>query len=1281
MPEAFDPYHKWLGIPPEEQPANHYRLLGIKPLETDPDVVEAAADQRMAHLRTYQAGKQSGLSQKLLNEVAAAKICLMNPAKKAAYDQRLRPQLEAKAAAGGQGAAAGFDVDGLLGGTLDDGGRTTGGIASVRRPSSVARRDGIPRTWLLAGAGAAAAALLAIAAVWTLSGPGNAPEETAQDPARQPSVNPPPKPPDTPNPPDTPKPSGTAKPSDTPRLTDLLSKINSAPPVEAPQPQALQPPPPPKVVAAPDAGSQTINLLALVQPAKHTANGEWELRESGLATVREDSCSLILAPVIPEGSFELETEFTRLEGDGCAALLFPIGSSFAFVEVSGHHGRFSGLAPINGWGTDASNNPTARPSTISNHVRYKLAVRVQNVNDNQVEISGQLDGASLFRWQGPASALSGGSFWRMSRLATVGLGTDTSLTVFHTARLRMLDGQAKNLEGKIVTAGGAKGRREHQKTGPPSPGTLPITVVVTQGSTGPPVVAPVNPPPQPPPGEPASEPAAPKEPQPGEKAERLAVPSDAVQKEALATIEEVYHLASVTTPAAKAKLAKELFELGEKSQGKPGEQFTLLRTAAELATDVGEVETMCQAVDGMGTVFAVDPLAIKCKLLLKFGSGASTAAAITTFMQAAENVTQQALADDRYDLAENLNTAAVRLAQKSLGKQYLKAVRERQQEIQRCQKDWGAVREALETLKAHADDAEANLVAGGWYCFRKGDWEKGLPYLAKGSDERLKKVAQQEVDAPPTEAAEQVKLADDWWALAQHNKDGKEALASRAGEWYTKALPAYPAGIMHVKITKRLEEMDKAEKAEKASPTRVGTAAGGNRIRPGRWCPLLARPQDLEAWIVTAGTQGAFETGQPAQKFFGQTLELAHNEIFCPIVATDATIHAKVKIISGNSVRLMLRKSEGGYYYANVEGNSRSVTIGKFEQFPGRGQWSPIRSGNLPQPPGNAPFEFAFAALGDHLAVAVNRVPVVEVHDSTHQRGTIGIGTLKSSAQFTAVELFVPKQEALIADNRPSSKPAPGKPRGRLSLGKLPHRVTNSIGMKLVLIPAGEFMMGSPDSDTKAKPHEKPQHRVRITRPFYMAVCEVSQGDVQRVTGKEGSSHSTAVQDPNQLPTEELTWEDAVDFCSRLSQLQEEQAAGRTYRLPTEAEWEYACRAGSTTKWHFGDDPAAGTEYLWYRDNAGGTLHGVGEKKPNAWGLCDMHGNAREWCADWYNPDYYQVSPAVDPQGPPTGTERVIRGGTAFDNADYTCSTTRASMRQEYRGGWTSFRVVMVPVR
>jgi hypothetical protein len=211
---------------------------------------------------------------------------------------------------------------------------------------------------------------------------------------------------------------------------------------------------PPPVRATPNAGSQTIDLLALVQPAKHTANGVWELGLAGLTTVRKDSCSLILPPVIPEGSFELETEFTRSAGDGCAALLFPVGDSFAFVEVSGWHGRFSGLSYINGAGTDSASNPTARPSTIRNGVRYKLSARVQYLSGNEVQISGELDGTSLFRWQGPMSAFTGStfSFWHMPRPATVGLGTDTSLTVFHTARLRMLDGQARSSDGSVTAA-------------------------------------------------------------------------------------------------------------------------------------------------------------------------------------------------------------------------------------------------------------------------------------------------------------------------------------------------------------------------------------------------------------------------------------------------------------------------------------------------------------------------------------------------------------------------------------------------------------------------------------------------------------------------------------------------------------------------------------------------------------------------------------------------------------------------------------------------------------
>ncbi len=211
-----------------------------------------------------------------------------------------------------------------------------------------------------------------------------------------------------------------------------------------------------------------------------------------------------------------------------------------------------------------------------------------------------------------------------------------------------------------------------------------------------------------------------------------------------------------------------------------------------------------------------------------------------------------------------------------------------------------------------------------------------------------------------------------------------------------------------------------------------------------------------------------------------------------------------------------------------------------------------------------------------------------------------------------------------------------------------PVEITNSIGMKLKLIPKGAFLMGSPQSDDKASYWEKPQHKVRITKPFYLSVHEVTQGQWEAVMETRPWSGETHVQEGSDYAASCVSWDDAVAFCAKLSSEE-----GKTYRLPTEAEWEYACRAGTTTQYHFGDDASRMGDYAWFDGNAWDVdekyAHRVGQKNANPFGLYDMHGNVCEWCADRYVEDYYSKSPVDDPMGPDSGQLRVLRGGSWGD--------------------------------
>jgi formylglycine-generating enzyme required for sulfatase activity len=282
--------------------------------------------------------------------------------------------------------------------------------------------------------------------------------------------------------------------------------------------------------------------------------------------------------------------------------------------------------------------------------------------------------------------------------------------------------------------------------------------------------------------------------------------------------------------------------------------------------------------------------------------------------------------------------------------------------------------------------------------------------------------------------------------------------------------------------------------------------------------------------------------------------------------------------------------------------------------------------------------------------------------------------------------------------------------------GERPKMITNSFGMKLVLVPAGEFLMGSPDNDKEAGNNERPRHQVRITRPFYLGAYEVTRGQFRHFvddagyqteaekggqpgwvpdarTKKFAQNYRYTWQTPgfdqsDVHPVVNVSWNDAQAFISWLNRNE-----GEGYRLPTEAEWEYACRAGSTTRYSFGDAPeelatagnvADGTAKAKFpnwtcivaRDGYVYTAP-VGQYNPNAFGLYDMHGNVWEWCSDGYAADYYKQRQVDDPQGISNASLRVYRGGGYGTFAPVVRSARRITQPPGYRDGNVGFRLAL----
>ncbi|MHC5034077.1 MAG: SUMF1/EgtB/PvdO family nonheme iron enzyme, partial [Planctomycetota bacterium] len=224
--------------------------------------------------------------------------------------------------------------------------------------------------------------------------------------------------------------------------------------------------------------------------------------------------------------------------------------------------------------------------------------------------------------------------------------------------------------------------------------------------------------------------------------------------------------------------------------------------------------------------------------------------------------------------------------------------------------------------------------------------------------------------------------------------------------------------------------------------------------------------------------------------------------------------------------------------------------------------------------------------------------------------------------------------------------------------------------LDFVLVPAGEFMMGSSGEGKGFNADQEPVHPVRITNPFYLSVAEVTREHFETATASALSDEASQSQN---LPAA-VSWNDAQLFCKKVSRRNKD---GIMLRLPTEAEWEYACRAGSDALYsHRSDNPAPRLPRVaWYKANSGGAAHPVALKEPNVWGLHDMHGNMLEWCQDWYEARHYLSSPSQNPTGPQEGTYRVLRGGSWADGPEETRSAYRKAALPDSARPTYGFRV------
>jgi len=811
MAEGIDPYKKWLGIPPKHQPPHHYRLLGLELYENDPDTIDNAAERQMAHVRKYQTGKHVELSQKLLNEIASARVCLLDPAKKALYDENLKVKLEKESPDALPMAEAIFD---------DDVAASASGKLSVARPApphaAPPRRPPSRPAPSVSNAAPAAAA--------------------AAPPAKR----------------------APAKAASGATAAAAASGAAGAAGDKTPAAKGGFPLWIPLVIGG--AGLAAVLLMVgiiLAVAGVFSSDDDARDRVAKKKTVRPKETDEPKPPYGKKhGPFGKSHDNGKPKGtdDGPTDIVEPGGGNPGDDpgdDPGDAPGDDPGDDPGDAPGDDPGGDPGDDPPPIMSAYVYVTG----ECNDGYLREGEQAVAEPRMVFSDLGEELERLRFTRFNRggVTDVTAEVRSSGTVFLIVRpeftsqfeksskwpefrktsitCEIRDSRYRRIQYDVLMGNFMLGRELKVALETDTPGDLPFLLAARRMT--------VRPPPPPPPPELA------------------AIPSPDAQAKIVLKVNELFDPEQAKTPADRRKIGQKLIAAGTESSDNPNDAFVMLRMGHDLAAGVADLKTAFGAIDRIEERFKdADVVAMRLRSVSLALKVLLPPAQKRVLLEQALPVIDEALDAEKCKEAKKVLEALRRVASPLRDAADLKkALADRFKQITAYEK----VEPSLKKLKTNPDDPDANATAGRYYCFVREEWDKGLPMLAKSADEQMKKLAAADL-AKPDEPEEQMKVAEGWYDLS-NKKPGSEkvvlsasekvALLGRAEHWYTQSVPKL-TGLNKVQGEKHLGEVRK----------RIEAAGGSKRfVWPRKATIVAATDYNFEMYLngnyMTSGSSSS----------------------------------------------------------------------------------------------------------------------------------------------------------------------------------------------------------------------------------------------------------------------------------------------------------------------------------------------------------------------------------------------------------------------------------------